>query len=548
MTRPRLLAREVRRTRDILRVFARHGLGDLVAHLRLPARWRAEPQHVAEAGAGDAQARALRVRLALEELGPTFIKFGQALSIRSDLLPATLIAELTRLQDDAPPLPPGTAEAVLEQELGQPIASLFRTFDPVPIGSASIAQVHRATLVSGETVAVKVRRPGIADVIEGDLAILQALAASAERHWADAELFVPSELVRQFARSIRREQDFTREARVVERFAANFAGSQTLVVPRVHWSHTCAAVLTLDFLDGVKVSDLEGLRLQGSDPALVARRGADAILQQVLQDGLFHADPHPGNILVQPGSVICLLDFGIVGHLPRASRDRLARLVAAVGQRDIPRVVRLVLMLSEPLVEPDVRELEQDAADLVDTYAGARLQDLSMARVWADIADVVGRHRLKLPADLMLLVKTLVTMEGVGTRLDPAFRMIEYATPYVRRVLVERWSPARAVTRAEREARDLVDALRTVPADAHDILARARSGRLSLHVRQDDLVPLVAQLDVASRRLAVALVLSALIVATAMAWAAGLRPGLAVAAVLFALAVVILAAVGWRHR
>ncbi len=547
MTRPRLLAREVRRTRDILRVFARHGLGDLVAHLRLPARWRA-PDHVVEAAAGDAHARALRVRLALEELGPTFIKFGQALSIRSDLLPATLIAELTRLQDDAPPLPPGTAESVLEQELGQPIASLFRVFDPDPIGSASIAQVHRAILPTGQTVAVKVRRPGIADVIEGDLAILQALAASAERHWADAELFVPSELVRQFARSIRREQDFTREARVVERFAANFAGNQTVVVPRVHWSHTCAAVLTLDFLEGVKVSDLEGLKLQGSDPALVARRGADAILQQVLHDGLFHADPHPGNILVQPGSVICLLDFGIVGHLPRASRDRLARLVAAVGQRDIPRVVRLVLMLSEPLVEPDVRELEQDTADLVDAYAGARLQDLSMARVWADIADVVGRHRLKLPADLMLLVKTLVTMEGVGTRLDPDFRMIEHATPYVRRVLVERWSPARAVTRAEREARDLVDALRTMPADAHDVLARARSGRLSLHVRQDDLVPLVAQLDVAGRRLAVALVLSALIVATALAWAAGLRPGLAVAAVLFVLAVVIVTAVGWRHR
>ena len=467
------------------------------------------------------------------------MKFGQALSIRSDLLPGALIAELSKLQDAAPPLPPGTAEAVLEQQFGQPLARLFREFDPEPIGSASIAQVHRATLPGGELVAVKVRRPGINDVIEGDLAILQAVAASAERHWADAELFVPSELVRQFARSIRREQDLAREGRVIVRFAANFAGSDTVMVPRVHWSHTSAAVLTLDYVDGIKVSDLDALRLQGSDPALVARRGADAILKQILTDGLFHADPHPGNILVLPGSVICLLDFGIVGHLGRPGRDRLTRLIQAVAERDIPRVVRLVLALSEPLVEPNLRELEQDTTELVDSYAGARLQDLSMAQVWGDIADVIARHRLKLPADLMLLVKTLVTMEGVGSRLDPAFRMIEYATPFVQRVLLERWSPPRALRRAGHEGRALAEALRTMPADLHEVLAKTRAGGLALHVRQDDLEQVATQLDIAGRRIAASLVLAASLLTFAMVLATGHSPGLVASLAGGALAVVL---------
>jgi ubiquinone biosynthesis protein len=546
MTHPRLLAQEVRRTRDIFRVFARHGLGDLVAHLKVPGRWH--PRR----GTQDAgHARATRLRMALEELGPTFVKFGQALSIRSDLLPLSLTTELARLQDDAPPLPAGTVESVIAQELGAPIETLFRDFDPVPIGAASIAQVHRAILPSGDQVAVKVRRPGIGATIDGDLAILQSIAASAERHWADAELFVPSALVRQFARTIRREQDFTREGRIIERFAANFAGDPTVIVPRVHWSHTCAAVLTMDYVDGIKVSDIDALRLQGSDPALVARRGADAILQQVLTDGLFHADPHPGNILVLPGSVICLLDFGIIGHLGRPGRDRLARLVQAIGARDIPRVVRIVLALSEPLVEPDIKALEEDAAELVETYAGARLQDLSMARVWADIADVIGRHRLQLPADLMLLVKTLVTMEGVGHRLDPTFRMIEHATPYVRRVLMERWSPPRALRLAGREGRDLVDALRAMPDDVHAILAKARAGGLSLHVRQDDLAQVAGRIDVAGRRISLGLVLAALLMSTATIAAAGSSPTRAVTIVAGIIALLLLAAValvGPRHK
>lgn len=499
MHRPRLLTQEVRRTRAIVGVFVRHGLGDLVSHLNLP--WAA--RRATRLGRAEASevGRAVRFRQALEELGPTFIKFGQALSIRSDLLPAGLATELGTLQDAAPPLPASVITAVVEAELKAPLATVFREFDPTPIGSASIAQVHAATLPDGTRVAVKVRRPGIRDVIESDLAVLHAIAVSAERHWADAELFAPTALVAQFARTIRLEQDFTREGRVIERFAHNFRDSATIVIPRVHWACTSRAVLTLDYIDGIKVSQVDALRRHGSDPGLVARRGADAILQQVLEDGLFHADPHPGNLLVLPGSVIALLDYGIVGHLTEPARDRLTELIMAVGTRDATRLAPLLLALGEPLVPPDPPALEQDLVELVDTYAGARLQDLSLAQVWSDIASVIGRHRIKLPSDLMLLVKTLITMEAVGLRLDPGFRMIEHATPYVQRLLREHWSPRRAVDRLGRASRDLGEVMHDVPRDLQALLGQARSGRLAVHVRQDDVKQLARALDQASRRL-----------------------------------------------
>lgn len=518
------VGQQVGRLRDIVAVFARHGLGDVVDKLHLSGAGAARRFRTRPAAAPTT--RAARFRLALEELGPTFVKFGQALSIHSDLLPAGLIAELARLQDAVPALPDGVAEAAIERELGRPIAALFTRFDPKPIGSASIAQVHLATLPDGRAVAVKVRRPGIHAVIESDLAILEYLARAAERHWADADLYAPGDLVRQFARSIRHEQDLAREGRLIERFARNFDGDPTVALPGVHWQWSTDAVLTLDYLSGVKLSEIRGEAASGLDPAIVARRSADAILKQVLVHGLFHADPHPGNVLVLPGNVIGLLDFGIVGHLGRPTRERLASLVGAVARQDVPSVVSDVLAIGKPRIEPDIRALEQDATDLLDSYAGARLQDLSIAEVWRDLADVVSRHRLKLPSDFMLLVKALVTMEGVGRQLDPSFRMIEHAAPFVKELLAERWQPREAATRLSLAGREMAHLVGALPRDLSDVVARARAGQLQLTVRQPELASLAGTLARSARGTGATLIAAALIVGAALVFGPELRSAL----------------------
>ena len=287
------------------------------------------------------RSRAERVRLTCEELGPTFIKFGQALSLRADLLPQGLVTELERLQDAVAPLAPGVAEQAVEAAFGRPLRELFAEFSPTPLASAWNRQVHQARLHSGEVVAVKVRRPGIDSLIESDLAILRS-AAMAERRFADAKLYSLPGLVNEFARTIRREQDLAREGRLIDRVARQFAGNPDVRLPKVYWRLTNESVLTLEYLDGVRVTAVGTSEAPIFYPGVVARRGADAILEQILVHGLFHADPHPGNILVLPGNVVGFIDFGIIGRVNAEMREQLARVIIAVNRHDAAHLAEIV--------------------------------------------------------------------------------------------------------------------------------------------------------------------------------------------------------------
>jgi ubiquinone biosynthesis protein len=513
--RPVAVASQTRRYREIARVFARHGFADVLDRVharrwleRLP-RWLHHPNQ-------PALTPERRLRLAFEELGPTFVKFGQALSVRSDVLPAPLVQELTALQDAVPPLPMPEVIRCLEQELGAPISSVFATIDPTPLGSASIAQVHQATLLSGEQVAIKVRRPGLVKTIESDIAILEQLARLLVRRVPVAALYDPPALVAQFARTIRLEQDLAREGRIIERFAENFAGDDRFVFPRVHWPHTSAGLLVLERIDGVRLADIIERKPPGFDLHVIARRGADALLKQVLVDGLFHADPHPGNILVKPANVVCLLDFGIVGYLDRRSRDKVAALLRACARRDAVTAARALGAIVQPLEDIDYPLLEQDVADILEAYVGARLGDIPLVDIWTRVSDLISRHRLRLPPNLTLLVKALVTIEGVGRSLDESFRMFEHAAPFVERLIERRLTPQHVARRAAQTSAELASTLSTLPEDVMDLLNRLRSGRLNLQISHPESHELAEAMLVAAARFGQALLGAAALIGIAV--------------------------------
>jgi ubiquinone biosynthesis protein len=517
-------AGQVRRYTEIAGILVRFGFVDVVEALHLRPYLAAGRRMLSTLGRRSQPdaSRAVRLRLALEALGPTFIKFGQALSTRADLLAPELIAELSLLQDAVPALAPGVAERAVEEALHAPVPNVFAAFNPVPLAAASIAQVHEATLPTGERVAVKVRRPGISATIERDLAILAQLGRLAERYLPDADLFQPSNLVAEFARSIRRELDLAREGRTLERFARNFADDPAVTFPRVYWPQTGNAILTLEFIDGVKALDIIGR--EGFDPGLVARRGGDVMLKQVLRHGLFHADPHPANIFILPGNVICMLDLGNVGHLDRRMRDAVAALVRAIVEEDAERLTQAVLGIGKPLRHVDLPQLRRDLTELIDTYAGITFRDLQVGPLLQDALSVMRRYRIQAPADLMLLVRAFVTIEGVGRQLDPTFKLIEQARPVVLEILRDRLTPAGIAGRAGQMGRDIALALQSVPGDLLEIVSKAKDDRLQIQFVHRNLDHFVREMDRASNRLGFAIVIAALIVGSSLIVQGGTGP------------------------
>jgi len=393
------------------------------------------------------------------------------------------------------------------------------------VAAASIAQVHRARLLGGAEVAVKVRRPGIDVTIERDLGILWFLARLAERYLPDSDLYQPETLVGEFARAIRREQDMAREGRMIERFARNFQGDATIRLPRVYWEQTSTGVLTMEYMEGTKVLDV--LAGRGSvDKRLVARRGGEILLKQVLRDGLFHADPHPANVFVLPGNVICLLDFGSVGRVDRRLREALTGLMEAVVHEDSDRLSRALLAIGRPLTPIDVGQLRRDLGDLIDSYAGATLDHLSISGLLQDAVGLMHRYRLQLPADLMLLVRAFVSVEGVGRRLDPTFNMLEHARPVVAGLLRDRLSPSAVAARVGEVSRDVAEALQTLPGDLKEVIGKARDDRLQIQFVHRNLEHFVQEMDRSSNRLSFAIVIAALIVGSSFVMQRGAGPAL----------------------
>jgi ubiquinone biosynthesis protein len=503
--------RRLRRYRQVTVVLVKYGFGDVVDRLGSGTvrAWvlRRRPREISTAQ---------RLRMALAELGPTFVKFGQLLSTRPDILPEHYINELERLQDEVPPFPYPQVETIFMEDLGKPPGELFAVFEQTPFASGSIAQVHRARLESGRRLAVKLQRPGIPSLIETDLAILAELASLAEKHVPELRWFRPVDLVEQFARTIRRELDFVAEAQAIERFRRNFEGDPARFVPALHWQYTTSRILTTDYVDGVKVTHLEELEARGYDRKAIARNGARVILKEVFEHRLFHADPHPGNFFVLEGNVIAAVDFGIVGRLDDETAEQLGLLFTAVVQKDSEEILRVFRNLKLLHQDVDVTLLRVDIEDFLDQYHGLPLEKVNTERMIEELLRMVRRHRIILPVNLALLGRMLAVSSGVGRMLDPEFNIIEEARPFVRSFLAARLDPKRTARKVVRAWRDYQAMLRALPRDLEELAAKLKRGEVLVSLHHEGLNRFILEMDRSSNRLAFGMIVAALIVGSSL--------------------------------
>ncbi len=505
------------RLAEITRTFLHFGLQDLVHSVGLHRildqtsgilGWRADPALLE---------RPLpeRFRLALEALGPAFVKLGQVLASRVDLLSPEWIRELGNLHDSVGAVPFAELEAQLVADLGRPVDEAFAAFEREPRAAASIAQVHRAVLADGQAVAVKIRRPGVEAAVEADLVLLEALAAWWEEDRSEDVRVRPIEIARQLRRSIAREVDFAAEARGQQRFSDAFRERPEILIPRVHPEFTRVSLLVMDWVDGIPGTDLEAADRAGLDRRVLAARGADAVLKMVIVDGLFHADPHPGNVFYLPGNRIAFIDFGMVGWLSGKRRDELVDLLAGLAGRDAEAIRDVLLAWTEGGRVNSARFAE-DIARLVYLYDKAALQDVRLGTLLGEIAGVMREHHLMLPPDLALLFKAITTLEGLGLELDPEFRLVEHVTPYIRDILRRRWEPRAIGTRLYRQMRELSAALGDLPRAIERMARQVGDDGVGLNLEIRQLGELTSHLERSVNRLAIGMVTAALIVGSSI--------------------------------
>jgi ubiquinone biosynthesis protein len=507
--------RHLRRYQEIGRVLIAHGFGEFLDQMQLLPILNL-PRRLLRRAPREPIGAPKRLRLAMEALGPTFVKFGQILSTRPDLLPPEYIDELSRLQDSVPPAPLDLIRQQIEKELGKEPDEIFAAFDEQPLAAASLAQVHAATLTDGTDVVVKIQRPDIGPVIEADLEILQDLAHLAQVHTPLGQIYDLDEIAEDFAYTLRAELDYRREARNADRFRQNFIDEPHLYIPQVHWEYTTSRILVLERIYGIKIDDVAALREAGYDTREIALHSARVIIKEVLEDGFFHADPHPGNFVIMPGHVIGAMDFGMVGHLDQWVKDELVRLYIVSVQMDSEGIVEQLIRMGAAHAYVDRLRLRRDISRLLTKYRGLPLREIRATEVVRDIMPLAFRHHLHFPSDLWLLGKTLGMMEGVGLQLDPDFDMFAVSEPFVRTFVRQFYAPGTVSRHLTVSARQWNDLLRDLPRYTHRILSQATEGKTRLIVALEDDNPLFKQLNRATNRLVIGLLTAAFIVGSAL--------------------------------
>ncbi|KMQ51693.1 ubiquinone biosynthesis protein UbiB [Chitinispirillum alkaliphilum] len=508
--------RHLGRYSEIVSILVKYGFGDLLSRLNIERYISAGRKLFRFRKRGLAGLNTWeRVRLALEELGPTFIKLGQFASNRPDVLPQQLIDALEGLQDAVPPFSHEQAVALIEKELKKPVSELFKVFDQNLIASASIAQVYKAVMHDGSVVAVKVQRPRINEVIAVDLQIMYHIAKLLQKHIQGMDVFNPVQFVDEFANAIRKELDFVTEALHFEHFRKNFIKDNSVHVPKVYRELNTPKILVTEFIDGVKITNVKELYKRGYDPKIIAAKGAKIVLKQIFHHGFFHADPHPGNILIRENNVICLLDLGMTGILTPTSLEHLSDILVGVANGDPKRIVRTLYLISGQLTTSSDM-LEYEIAEMIQEYASRELGAINVGEVLNRLSQILVSHRLKLIPGFYLLVKALVTMEGIGYKLDPEFNMMNHLEPFARQLIKEKFSPSHVAHYTYDSAQDFLYLLRDLPKDSRDILQLIKTGRIHFEFEHMGLDPFMRRIDQIANRVVYGVVLASLIVGSSI--------------------------------
>ncbi len=472
-----------RRYAEIVRILSRHGVRSITEQLGIAQLipfnrgWFQRPPD------GHPSNQAVHLREALEDLGTTFIKLGQIMSTREDLLPPAYIKELSQLQDRVPPVPTDEIRAVIEESLGRPVEELFATFEDEPLAAASIGQVHGAVLPSGEHVIVKVQKPGVSAQIEQDLAILHQLARFAQNRAPLAEAYDLVSLIDEFGWTLRSELDYLREGRNADKFRESFEGDSALVIPHIHWELTTPRVITQERIEGISIDDIGDIEACGIDRVALARRAVRVIFEEVFEHRFYHADPHPGNFSVLPDGRIIAYDFGMVGRIDDRTRDALLSLAAGVTRQDADAIVDGLASLNVLKHGADRPGLRRDIQHMIDRYYGMALEEFRFDVITNDVMTIVRRRRLQMPSELSLLMKTLSMQEGIGRRLDPALKPVEMATPYVRRLMLEQWMPESWLPQLMTSAEDVRQLVTRLPRRVDRMMTRAEQGDMEVGIR-----------------------------------------------------------------
>jgi ubiquinone biosynthesis protein len=510
-------ARHLRRYQQIGRVLTRYGFGHFLTQLGIGRAITPGLEKLRFSSAEILRATpAERVRMVVEELGPTFIKLGQILSTRGDIIPAEFIRELEKLQDTVPPTEFDLIQAQVEKELGCPIYESFPTFDPVPVASASLGQVHFATLPGGEEVAVKVFRPGVDKLIETDLDILLELALLAEKRTEWGQYYGVLSLAQEFANTLRNEQNYEQEGHNIDRYRQMFAGEEHVRVPKVYWKTTTRRVLTMERIQGIKITNVERLDAAGLDRKVVAGRNISILLKAVLQDGFFHADPHAGNFMVMPNEVIALVDFGIVGQLDPVERLGLVQLFVGLFRGETDRVVEALSDLGIATRAADRRKLARDLDLMRLRYYGLDLEKIRARSFVEELMNVAFANRLKMPSNLVLVFKAIAMLEGISLQLDPDINVFNEVEPYVRDVLLELQSPVTRLKQLVEQLRDSAEAMAFLPQQLQRMLEQIEGGETNLSMTVKGLDEPTRRVSVAADRLAVAILAAAFVVGPAL--------------------------------
>ncbi|QDU33301.1 putative protein kinase UbiB [Poriferisphaera corsica] len=520
--------RNAKRYADIAHVLLRYGFGDILASTGLnrflksngddkdPSSKTATPPEKNNISDLAELPRPVRMRRAMEELGPTFIKLGQILSTRGDLLDSQWIDELKKLQDECPPFPYNEVEAILKDEFGDQLFKIFKYISPQPLAAASVAQVHRATLANNTKVVIKVLRPNIREVLEADMSILETVAKMLEKH--DHSLgFSPTEVVQEFAQEIHKEVNLTNEGRAADRLSKYFAENPNIFFPEIFWHATTRNILTMKEVHGLRLSQYKQGDLTKKQLQRVLANCADAVFQQCLEFGFFHADPHTGNIFVLDNQKVCFIDCGMVGQIDKRTAEQLGDLVSAVIDQNTEKVIRAVALLVD--LDPDVadqRKFRSDVTEFIGHFRINEIAELNLGNLLGEFFDLLRRYNIKCPSDLVFLIKAMTTIEGVAEQLDPTFDLVGHVEPHLTKLIKQRISPTAIRHRIQRTISRYIDIIEDAPSDILGLLNHLRHNQFTINFELAKLEQLDNTIEHASRSTSQALIIAALLIASSM--------------------------------